>query len=884
MTAAINRLLQPTHLNVNLLGFAYNVRKHPRFSWWDHSNRTGSVQTAFEVVVSKRLHELANRDYLFDSGWIASDQNTSVLIPKLSEFLDSGNLYYWQVRIKDNFGRVSDFSQSNKFICESETLVKKNHGIWTNTLKQKGQELPHLGNVVFMRSPKFTLSTLDIDTAILTAFSRGNEPVLTQGFDLYVNGTSIGVGSARPQAHYEGSDKTAIYYNSYDVTDVLADENVIGVLATGQSARRAFWGQLNVYLNDGEKKTIMVTNENWKVLDGSNAFGDYGVRMRSLYFGMVTENINMNDYPQNWTSLDYNDQAWPQARYNSDDLINETEALYPYRSENSCRIVRNEPTKSIIKRGPQDYVIDLGKEIIGSLRVRIHSTQAQRINVAMGEQLEDNGQVRHHLACGPDYVETWTLIAGDNNFETLQMKNFRYIEITGFIGNLTADNFEGWAIAQSFDEDEGAFHSDNELLNREYELSKYTIEATNQDVYVDSQARERKPYEGDLLVNGNTSYVLSSHYSLARHSIDYLLDDPTWPEDYKLFNVEMVWQDYLYTNDQTLLNNRYAILKEKFKRGQNGTDNFDEQVGLVTGDGLIDWPIRERDGFIEGKYNTPFNAIYYGAYRIMSQIASVTSHSEDQAFYAGRAATIKKQMIHYLYDSDRGVYEDSLDENLKVNRHAAHHSSAYALCYGMYEDQAMADKLSRFVANDGEFIGSVYFIYFMLKGLINTGHSEDALRLLTNPDNRKDQKTFAAILDNLKATIAPEAWSNYYKPNLTLSHPWGATPGLTIVQGIMGIVPLKPGFDLFRLRIQPGQLKRLEVTTPSSKGIIQAKFIVERQQKKISINVPMNAKVQVELPKGSQLLKVNDGEEDIQPGLENSHVVLPSGNYVIVYR
>lgn len=884
MTATVDRLLQPTHLNVNLLGFAYNVRQKPRFSWWDHSTRTGSFQTHFEVVVSRRLHELANKDYLFDSKWIESNQNSAVLIPELAHFLEAGKLYYWQVRIKDNFGRTSDFSQPNKFICVPNSLTEKNHGIWSNDLKQDSQELPHVGNVIFMRSPKFSLSKLDVDTAILTAFSRGNEPVLTQGFDLYLNGQAIGVGSARPQAHYEGSDTTAVYYNSYDVTDNLANENVIGVLATGQSERRAFWGQLDVYLNNGEKRTVMVTNDKWKALDGSNAFGDYGVRMRSLYFGMVTENIDMNYYPQNWASLDFNDQTWPSAQISANNLIEDNESLYPYRSENSCRIVKNEPTKTITKLGPQHYVVDLGKEIIGSLRVHIHSLKAQRINIAMGEQLEENGQVRHHLACGPDYLESWTLIAGTNNFATLQMKNFRYIEITGFVGELIADEFEGWAIAQPFDEDEGLFHSDNQLLDREYELSKYTIEATNQDVYVDSQARERKPYEGDLLVNGNTSYVLSSHYSLARHSIDYLLDDPTWPEDYKLFNVEMAWQDYLYTNDQDLLQNRYAVLKEKFNRGQDGTDNFDEQVGLVTNDGLIDWPIRERDGFVEGKYNTPFNAIYYGVYQIMSQIAKVTGHLEDQTFYADRAATIKHQMIHYLYDDNRGVYYDSLDANLKVNCHAAHHSSAYALCYGMYEGQTMADKLSHFVANDGKFIGSVYFIYFMLKGLIDTGHSEDALRLLTNPDNRKDQKTFAAILDNLKATIAPEAWSNYYKPNLTLSHPWGATPGLTIVQGIMGIIPLKPGFDLFRLRIQPGQLRELAVTTPSSKGIIQAKFIAESDQNRITVNVPMNSKVQVELPKDSQLIKVNDGESDIWPGLEDNHVILPSGNYVITYE
>lgn len=130
---------------------------------------------------------------------------------------------------------------------------------------------------------------------------------------------------------------------------------------------------------------------------------------------------------------------------------------------------------------------------------------------------------------------------------------------------------------------------------------------------------------------------------------------------------------------------------------------------------------------------------------------------------AGRTG-LKKSLISHLYDSTTGRFYDSLNADLSVNQHTAHHSTAYALCYGIYDSQQMADKISRFVANDGKFVGSIYFIYFMLKGLIDSGHADDAVELLTNPDDRKDQKTFAAILNTLKATIAPEAWSNHYKP------------------------------------------------------------------------------------------------------------------------
>lgn len=897
-------LLIPTHLNVNLMGFAYNVVGMPRFSWWDHSNITNSSQSTYEIVVAKRLHQLANQEYVFDSHWVSSAKNTNVQMPKLENQLEAGELYYWQVRIKDNFGNTSDFSQPDKFIC-ADKITEAPNGIWSKSTVKSDDELPQLGNVSFIRSPRFKLNTVDIDTAVITAFSRGNEPLFIQGFDVLLNGKNVGVGSAHRQVHYYGSQKDGIYYNKFDVTDNLVNgENVISALVTAKTDRKAFWCKLEIYLTDGSKKKVIMTNTDWKALDGSSAFGDYGAKIRSIYFEMISENVDMRYYPQGWAEISYNDDNWQNAMLNPKPMIAGNEVLVPYRSEKTQCFETKEPTKRISKLGPQNYLIDLGKEIIGSLKVNVDSPLNQRTTVLMGEQLNDDGHVRHHLAAGPDYVESWTFVKGKNTFTTLQVKNFRYIELVGFQGKLSTDDIMGWAIRQPFESKESYFESDNELLNREYEMSKYTIKATNQDVYVDSQARERRPYEGDLLVNGNTSFAVSSHYSLNRHSMDYLIDNPTWPEDYKLYSIEMAWQDYLYTGNDEFLNSRYTDLTYKLNRGKSeesfdgassdfkgslrntrGVDNFDEKVGLVTNDGLIDWPIPERDGFVEGTYNTPFNAIFYGAYLTMSKIAKDTGHDDDAKHYQYRAERIKKSLIEKLYDSKTGRFYDSLNKDLSINKHTAHHSTAYALCYGVYSDQAMANKMSHFVANDGKFVGSIYFIYFMLKGLIDSGHADDAVKLLTNPDDRKDQKTFAAILNTLKATIAPEAWSNHYKPNMTLSHPWGATPGLTIVQGIMGINPTAPGFNTFDVRIRPGDLKNLKVETPSSKGIIRATYQAEGNSRLLTVSVPMNSKGTVVLPEDSYSAHTKSVKETDKEGMpaETNRIVLGSGKYQISY-
>ncbi|WP_279403824.1 hypothetical protein [Secundilactobacillus kimchicus] len=241
MESKVSGLLAPSHLRVNLLAFAYNVDESATFSWWDHSQDNDCYQVEYQIVISKRAVQLLNHDYQIDTGWVQSSKNSAVMIPQLEGHLVENEVYYWQVRIKDNFGNVSDYSQPEKFIT-IQYLKKPIYGIWSPNLHKKDDELVHLGNVAFIRSPNFSLNTQEIDSAIITAFSRGSEPEFVQGFELRVNGEGAVIGSARPQAYYDGGEETAIYYNRYDVTQSIKNGlNVIAAIIGGDSPRRAFF-------------------------------------------------------------------------------------------------------------------------------------------------------------------------------------------------------------------------------------------------------------------------------------------------------------------------------------------------------------------------------------------------------------------------------------------------------------------------------------------------------------------------------------------------------------------------------------------------------------------------------------------------------------------
>lgn len=867
------KLGAPFDLKTELLNYAYGINtNNPAFSWIVNDKRKNAVQEAYRIKIYSSLFD-AEQDtqQCIDTDWQISTENSYVHVNGLEKVLkdNSNSLYYWSVQTKDQNGEQSALSVPCPFMTDIREKWISSKGIWSDS--KNG-----LGNFVFFRSNIFNINRKKIAKVILSIAARDTESSLSQFCDLFVNGRSIGIGPARDfvNAPIDTSGKigTVQYYNSYDITLCLQEKNnVIAVVANNRNKKtRAFLAQATAFYRDGTKEII--TNSGgerntlscWKVLDGTIAFGDTGRTIHSEfdYFIMCAEDINVNAYPSlektngsiiTWRDADFDDKEWSRPEigeeitHTNDD---KSRVLCSYPSENTIRVVTNDSKKKVKKIG-RSWFIDLGKEIIGGLKVSIDSPRAQKVRVKLGEQLNADGTVRYQLAAGPDYAATWTLKVGKNCFETVTMQNFRYIEIENFVGIIKSDDIMGWAMCQSFDESEACFKSDNDLLNRLYEFSKYTIKATNQDLYTDSQARERRPYEGDLLVNSNTSYILSNNYSLARHSNEYLIHNETWPADYWLFSIEMAWQDYLYTGNPDSLIRNYEVLKRKMTAGI-----YDESMGLVQinpgldkrgNNGLIDWPVNERDNYVPGIYPTPLNAEFAGACFCMSQIATVVGNIDDKVVYEKHYNCIKKSMVHYLYNDKDGKFYDSMNSNTEINKHSSLHATAYALAYGIYDEKEypdMLDKMTEFVCNNGIFKGSIYMTYFILRGLYKGNNGNAAAKLLLNQDNNNN-KSFKAVLDGLNATIAPEAWNNDYKSNMTMSHPWGASSGCSLVQGMFGILPIKPGFKEFEIKIQPGDIRNVQMKVPTIKGAIFLSYINSSIGNDVKVKIPSNSRAKI---------------------------------------
>ncbi len=773
-------------------------------------------------------------------------------------------------------------------------------------------KVTNLANYAFFRSPKLSITPKKVEKAVISLATCGSSSDRGMMADLYLNGVCLGVGSAREVnrvgSFAETSDYTKVFYNAFDATPYLQEgENVIGVAANCRDAARGVLVQMTLFYKDGTSEILTnssVENSGWKALDGSKAFSDIGDAIQTGYVAVLYDNVNMKEYPMDWYQVSYDDGGWDNALYNQAvaDTTEGTEGrvLTPYCSENTLRLAEKLAGKTLYQTQQNTLILDLGKEIIGGLKVNWNLPEDATVTVRRGEELNKDGSVKYKLTAAPTYEDVWQLQKGENRFETLTMRTFRYVEFVGLSGEVMtsllsqADGISGWAMEQAFDSSLSAFEATDgsdaaALMNRLYELCKYTIKATNQDVFVDSQARERAPYEGDLLVNANTSYSVSDDYSLARHSNEWLIDNPTWPNDYSIFMVEMAYYDLLYTGDTRSIETYYEALKKKLTVK---VEQQDAATGLVEvkesqagKTAIIDWPLSERDGYKGSAYDVVLNAEYVGIYRYMATIARTLGQEEDAVYYEGLSDKLKQTLITYAYNKEGGCFYDSLSKDLKATNHSSVHATAYALAYGVFDSQKMADQMCEYVYNrcKDEFVGSVYMSYFILKGLYKGNHGEMAEALMTIPTVGENVKTFASLLDNLNCTITPEAWGHKHKNNMTLSHPWGASPGCSIVQGMFGITPTTPGFYTFDIKLQPGEIGSASVTAPCVQGSISASYSQVENGLLVAVTVPANTKATLWLPAEKQgELTVNGtlatGEFDGQ----HMKVTLGSGSYTVL--
>jgi hypothetical protein len=733
-------------------------------------------------------------------------------------------------------GRVlvdNDFSATNPFPCGSVSGGVLNVGTAQNCGIVNPANVP--ANWAFLRT-EIDVADKEIAWATLNATGTEFRNHSQYVYKTYVNGEFVGLGPTNrigTEARYDGFDVTGLVQRG--------EANSIAALAYTTNVNRRFQAQLKIAYADGTFD-VFGTGPSWTSLNGGLAFPEAGSIGTSFYNAPV-ENLDARQFPFGYEAVGFDDSDWSPAV--SRPAIPNLESTPTDKVEQQL----HDPVK-VVDKGNGNYFVDFGRTWVGGVQYDVaEGTAGSRVELRFGEITSSPNAVRWQLNTTNNYRDIVTLKDGAQRLETWGMRVFRYVEIVGAPEPVTAENVKALALVYPFDREAASFTSSDENLNQVYDLSKNTIESLNVNFYTDSWTRERINYEADGYLQQLSSLYLMEDLSLGRYSMNYFKSNRTWPTEWPIYVVLSVYDAWRQTGNTEQVAEYYDNLKVKLR-----PDWLEASTGLVRkttrADGcnsqtdcdIVDWPTSQRDGYQFRQYNTVINSIYYRAARDMAAMATVLDKPADAALYTQQADRLRTQINARLYDRTTGRYDDGMDANGVKTGHYSVHASAFALAFGVPEDDQVA-RVAEFVDSRG-MACSVYCAAFYVKGLYDGGNGQAALDALT------DEGTSSWMnMIRLGAGSTMEAWDPSQKSNLTYSHPWAASPAFNVPAGLFGIQPTSVGYGTFQVRPQPGDLERASITVPSVRGKISAAFDHDaRGRTELSVTVPGNTTATVHVP------------------------------------
>lgn len=818
-----------------------------RFSWTIGGERIRR-QIAYQILVAADLDDLrANLGTIWDSGKMDGDEMAHILYEGAP--LVSQTYYYWKVRIWDETGAVTDYSDHAVFVTGIDGLWQA-RWIWTDHSPESGSESESViepNNHVYLRK-EVRLASKPVKSIVASVSADDM-------YKLYVNGTFVGQG---PCPSYPD---IAHNYNGYELLPFFraGQPLCIAVHAYYQGLvnnafisgdGRAGWiAQIRVVYEDGTDE-IIVTDETWRAMR-SKAYG------WTRTFGYDTgfdEHIDARFEPQGWKEAGFCDEAWERASVQDANkwklFAQETDVLH---------VGEQEPKQST--ELPDGVRFDMGKEIVGTLRLIVEGRAGDHVEIRLGEELDEAGSVRFDMRCNCVYRDVWTLRDGVQTIEFYDYRAFRYGEVIVFSDTVTLGAIRAVVQHYPFDDTAASFHSSDDDLNALWDISAYSTKVGTQDLYMDCPSREKANYSLDTYLEMSAAYYVAGEWNLSRSMIGYFLQsDPdgklrcTAPAgrphhftEYTMYPLLMAWRYYEYTGDKPFLAAQYA----SFCRVHRYMTTFADESGLLirtdeTLCDLVDWPVNMRDGHEILPVNIVPNAVYYGMTMALAGIAAAIGRSGDADAFAKRAASLKRTINERFWnDGTISAYCDGLDGEGRPSAHSSLHSNAFMLAMGLVPTER-TEPVLRHIRSRGMRC-NLFLAMFLFEALLDYGETEYAQELL-----KADGEYSPMNMIRQGATTTWEAWDLSQKANASLCHPAGSFTSYLIGSRIMGVMPAEPGFAKVRIRPQAGTLGSASIRVPTPRGAVELAFeqaVGTAFAMELRIPANMTADVYVPLPR-----------------------------------
>ncbi|MBC7628012.1 alpha-L-rhamnosidase [Ferruginibacter sp.] len=852
--------------------------QQPRFTWQLMSDKRNTKQTAYEIKVS------GNKGTMWKTGKVGSDQSVQVVYAGTP--LKSDNKYTWTIRVWDNDGKASAWSETAFF--ETGFL---NTSDWKAKWIEAGFTEDSINRPGILFRHQFNASK-KIKSANLYITAHGM-------YEVQLNGKRVGDAYLTPGWT---SYNKRLQYQVFDVTRMLiSGNNAIGA-TVGNGWYRGYlaWSdnkniygkklgllaQINIVYSDGSTE-IIVTDEKWKSANSA-------IKSVEIYNG---ERYDARDEKSGWSSAGYNDAAWKGVNLLSTDFDNLT------ATENEL-VKKHETFKPIklITTPSGEKVLDFGQNLVGWVVVKAKGNAGDKIVIKHAEVLDKAGNFYTENLRAAKATATYILKGGaEEIFEPhFTFFGFRYIKLDNYPGEINPDNFTAVTLYSDM-KPTGTFTTSNALINQLQHNIQWGQRGNFLDVPTDCPQRdERLGWTGDAQAFSRTA---TFNFGVDNFFSKWLKDvaadqEPNGSVPFVVPNVLghnaggsagwadvatiIPWNMYLAYGDKKVLETQYPSMKAWVKYMTNASKNDLWNSGFHFGDWLFYRPNDDNDGraAVTDKYLIA-QCFYAHSVQLLINTAKVLNNSADEAMYTDLLQKIKAAFLkEYVTPSGRLVSGTQTAYVLALN-------------FDMLPEGLRAQAATRLADNvksyDNHLTTGFLGTPYLCEVLTRFGYTDVAYTLLLQQD-------YPSWLYPVKmgATTIWERWDGQ-KPDSTFQTPgmnsfnhyaYGAI-GDWMYRKMVGLDTYEDGVGYKHIKIQPhigGGFTNASASLQTYYGTVAAGWKVEANGISLDAEIPANTTATIYIPASNATLiteggKAISGVADIKIiGTEDGDVVLQVGS------
>ena len=830
----------------------------PRLSWviidsGQRSEVRGRQQSAYQVLVASTPDLLANdQGDLWDSGKVDSERSIQVEYAGMP--LESRWQCHWKVRVWLGDDTPTAWSPPAHWSMGLLRLTDW-QGTWIGL--DRHDDSPEATNPEQRRLPARYLRR---DFTVEKEIVRATAYVCGLGlFEFRLNGNKVGDHLLDPGLTQY--DKRAVVV-TFDVTKQLGTgPNTMGViLGNGRYyamrsevpfGMRNFGFpklclQLEIDYRDGTRQCVG-SDGNWRLTDRGP------VRANNEYDG---EEYDARMELPGWDMPGYNAATWQLA-----DLVKPPQGRLQAQMIEPIRVTEVRKPVAITQPQPALFLIDMGQAYYGTVRLKVTGPAGTRVQLRSAYDLNADGTLRSQDNRSAKTTDVYILKGGgpESWAPGFRGQGYRYVEVTGFPGTPTPDNFEGLVLHTDFAA-AGEFRCSNQLVNRIHDNIRWTQRAYLRSVPMEPDRDERmgwlgtqaKDFESNCC-NFDVAALLGKWLEDIR--LDQLPDGhlpDVAPTYWAMYNSGIVWPSniailpeiiYDIYGDRRALEANYTALTQWMKFVSRHLQP-DFTVDLKK---FGDWcDAYSMDGGSEtGGTADPLiaSAYYFNNCRITARIAELLDKPDDARSFGELATKIRDGFNRRFLDTSQHSYGTGTQT-----------CNLLPLAFGMVPPEqraAVADHLAHDVEVErkGHLSVGMVGVFWLMQVLTETGHADTAWTVVT----QTTRPSWGYMIAKGATTIWERWDSDTRGPGMN-------SAALLILAGnldawfyrtLAGIAPdpESPGFKHILIKpAMPGDLAWVKCGYDSIHGRIDSNWQREGDALTMEVTIPINTTATVHVP------------------------------------